>query len=82
MVTFAEQVKDVNGFLKEKHMCAYDLVRIAKTLCCCGTCKYFVQLYTKDFTALDWGHCDKGNIQHSKKVSTTSCGSWDYEEEK
>ena len=82
MVTFSEQVKDVNCFLKEKHMDAYDLVRIAKTLCCCGTCKYFVQLYTKDFTALDWGHCDKENIQHSNKVSTISCGSWDYEEEK
>ena len=82
MISFAEQVRDVNGFLKEKHMDAYDLVRIAKMLCCCGTCKFFVQHYTKDGTALDWGHCDKGNIQHSKKVSTTSCGSWDYEEEK
>lgn len=82
MISFAEQVRDVNGFLKEKHMDAYDLVRIAKMLCCCGTCKFFTQHYTKDGTALDWGHCDKGNIQHSKKVSTTSCGSCDYEEEK
>ena len=61
-------------------MQAFDLVKIAKTLCCCGTCKYFVQHYTKSGTELDWGHCCKGNIQHSKKINTGSCGSWDYEE--
>lgn len=79
MYEFAKQVAEVNGFLKEKHMQAFDLIRIAKKLCCCGTCKYFEQHYTKHGDALDWGHCFKGNIQHSKKNSTASCGSWDFE---
>lgn len=79
--TYYQQVSEVIGFLSEKQMQAYDLVRIAKQLCCCGTCKFFAQHYTKDGTALDWGHCFKGNIQHSKKISTASCGSWDFEEE-
>lgn len=79
MKEFAQQVAEVNDFLREKHMQAYDLVRISKMLCCCGTCKHFIQHYTKDGDALDLGHCNKGNIQHSKKISTSSCGSWDYE---
>lgn len=79
MNTFAQQISEVNGFLKEKHMQAYDLVRIAKMLCCCGTCKHFVQHYTKSGEALDWGHCARGNVQHSKKISTASCGYWDCE---
>ena len=79
MNDFYKQVSEVNSFLKEKHMQAFELMRIAKRLCCCGTCKYFVQHYTKNGTALDWGHCCKGNIQHSKRISTASCGSWDYE---
>ena len=80
MTDFTQQVADVTGFLQEKNMVAYDLVRIAKKLCCCGTCKWFEQHYTKHGDALDWGHCFKGNIQHSKKISTQSCGFWDYEE--
>ena len=76
MTDYYQQVREVQGFLIDKHMQAYDLVRIAKAMCCCGTCRYFEQHYTKDGTALDWGHCNKGNIQHSKKISTASCGSW------
>lgn len=79
MNDFYKQVSEVNSFLKEKKMQAFDLMRIAKMLCCCGTCKYFVQHYTKDGNPLDWGHCCKGNVQHSKRISTASCGSWDYE---
>lgn len=81
MISFVQQVGAVKIFLKEKDMQAYDLVRIAKMLCCCGTCRFFEQHYTKDGTALDWGHCRKGNIQHSKKISTASCASWSYEDE-
>ena len=79
MKTFDQQIAEVISFLNEKQMQAYDLVRIAKKLCCCGTCKFFEQHYTKNGTELDWGHCRKGNIQHSKKISTASCGFWDYE---
>lgn len=81
MTDYYKQVRDIRRFLDEKHMQAYDLVRIAKQMCCCGTCKHFEQHYTKDGTALDWGHCNKGNIQHSKKISTSSCGSWAYDGE-
>lgn len=68
---------DVRQFLREHRMSAYDLQKITKELCSCGTCRFFVQHYTKAREALDWGHCCKGNIQHSKKVSTASCGSWE-----
>lgn len=69
-------------FLKQQKMSAWDLAKITKQLCACGTCYYFVQHYTKDGEALDWGHCTKGNIQHSKKISTSSCGFWtDCEDE-
>ena len=80
MRKYEEEVADVRRFLNEKKMQAFDLVKIAKRLCCCGTCKYFEQHYTKNGTELDWGHCTNGNIQHSKKISTASCGSWDFEE--
>ena len=79
MTDFLQQVADVNKFLKSKHMQAFDLVRIAKRMCCCGTCKYFEQHYNKSGEALDWGHCFKGNVQHSKKISTASCGYWEYD---
>lgn len=69
--------KAVVRFLHDHMMSAYDLQKITKELCACGTCRFFVQHYTKDGEGLDWGHCDKGNIQHSKKVSTASCAFWE-----
>ena len=63
-------------FMKDKNINAADLVRYAKQLCCCGTCYFFTQHYTKDGQGLDWGHCTKGNIQHSKKIGTSACGFW------
>ena len=74
------QISDVLDFLDKHNMSAFDLAKISKELCACGTCRYFVQHYSKDGQALDWGHCCKGNIQHSKKVSTSSCGSWEVDE--
>lgn len=71
-----DQHRAVIKFLNDNHMQAYDLMKITRELCCCGTCQFFVQHYTKQGEALDWGHCDKGNIQHSKKISTSSCGFW------
>ena len=67
---------EVRAFLKEHHMSALDLAKITKELCCCGSCYFFVQHYTKNGEPLDWGHCCKGNVQHSKKISTASCGFW------
>ena len=80
MKDYWEQVGEVKAFLKSHNMQACDLERIAKRICCCGTCRFFEQHYTKDGTAIDWGHCTKGNIQHSKKISTASCGFWDCED--
>lgn len=75
--TYYRQRSEVRQFLRDKRMSAWDLAKISKELCACGTCRMFVQHYTKDGEALDWGHCCKGNIQHSKKISTASCGFWD-----
>ena len=72
-----EKRHEVVQFLKDHKMHASDLATIVKRLCCCGTCYFFVQHYTKDGEGLDWGHCRKGNVQHSKKVSTASCGFWE-----
>lgn len=63
-------------FMQDHNISACDLARYAKMLCSCGTCHFFEQHYTKDGRGLDWGHCWKGNIQHSKKVSTSACGFW------
>ena len=67
----------VRDFLHESGMSAFDLALIAKEFCACGTCRFFTQHYTKDGQPLDWGHCYKGNIQHSKKPSTSACGFWE-----
>lgn len=76
MRDFNELKVTVRMFMQEKNIVAYDLLRIARHFCCCNTCKHYVPHYSKDGTPLDWGHCDKGNIQHSKKPSTASCGFW------
>ena len=68
-------------FLKESQIDAYDLVRVAKNLCNCGTCKFFVQHYSKDGKPVDFGHCCKGNIPKSKKPSMSNCGFWELDEE-
>ena len=72
-----ENHRAVVQFMRDHRMNAYDLHKITRELCSCGSCRFFVQHYTKDGEGLDWGHCDKGNIQHSKKVSTASCAFWE-----
>lgn len=72
-----DNIAAVRNFLHEQKMNAWELAKITKELCCCGSCRFFVQHYTKDGDALDWGHCNRGNIQHSKKISTASCGMWE-----
>lgn len=74
---YYNQRRQVREFLKTSKISAWELARISKELCACGTCYFFVQHYTKDGEALDWGHCTKGNIQHSKMISTASCGFWE-----
>lgn len=72
-----ERRKKLREYMHENGVNAYDLVRMAKEWCRCGTCRFFIQHYTKDGDGLDWGHCDKGNVQHSKKQSTACCGFWE-----
>lgn len=76
-----EQIRAVCEFMKEAGLNAFDLAKISKELCACGTCRFFIQHYTKMGIPLDWGHCCKGNIQHSKRISTASCGFWEDGEE-
>ena len=74
---YFEKRRIVSEFLKSNSISAYDLQKITRDLCCCGSCKFYVQHYTRDGIAVDFGHCTKGNIIHSKKPSTASCGSWE-----
>lgn len=72
-----DDIKAVVKFMESAKMDAWTLAKIAKELCSCGTCRFFIQHYTKMGIPLDWGHCCKGNIQHSKKISTSCCGYWE-----
>ena len=85
-MNYYEMVSKVRQFSVDSGIAPWELQRIAKQMCCCGTCKYFVEHYAKErlavldevvYKILDWGHCDKGNVQHSKKRSTQSCSSWE-----
>lgn len=81
MRTYFEEIAIVKRFMRDNNLNPYMLQKYAKDLCCCRTCAYYVQHYSKEGEALDFGHCDKGNIQHSKKPSTASCGHWKDVEE-
>lgn len=67
-------------FIKENKISVCNLARISKQLCSCGQCKFFEQHYTKSGEPVDWGHCTRTNIYHSKRVSNASCGYWEYGE--
>ena len=66
----------VRSFFRENKMSAWDLAKTTKELCACGTCYYFFRHYDSEGKSLFWGHCEKGNIQHSKQMSTAACGFW------
>ena len=78
MKTYEEIKKEILKFIDEQNIGIYDLARVSKDLCACGQCRFFIQHYTREGEPVDWGHCSKGNIQHSKRVSNASCGYWDY----
>lgn len=82
MIDYFEKRKVIIDFLNGSKISAYDLVRIGKDLCCCRTCKFFIQHYTKDGNPIDFGHCVKNNIPKSKTPNMQSCGFWTLEEEK
>lgn len=63
-------------FLNANRISAYDLVRVGRDLCCCRTCNFFVQHYSKDGKPVDFGHFVKNNTIKSVKPNTQSCGFW------
>ena len=63
-------------FLNESGISAFDLCRIGRDLCCCRTCKFFVQHYGKSGVEVDFGHCVKNNIIKGKRPHDNSCGFW------
>lgn len=67
-------------FINCSGISAYDIFRISKDLCCCRTCRFFVQHYAKDGTPVDFGHCIKGNVIKSKKPNMPSCGFWSIDD--
>lgn len=80
MSTYYEQRKIVIQFLREKKMTAWDLRRIAKDLCNCGKCRFFVEHYLKDGTQCDICHCIKNKIPKPCRISDCACGSWEDDE--
>ena len=76
MQTYWEIRKQIVQFLNENKISAYDLAKVSKDLCSCGTCKYFIQHYSKDGKPIECGHCVKNHILKHKKPNTQSCGFW------
>ena len=74
--SYSDMRNAIIKFINDSGINAYDLVRIGKELCCCRTCKFFVQHYAKDGAPVDFGHCVKDNIVKSKRPNTQSCGFW------
>lgn len=81
MRTYYDTKSLIAEFLKENNLLACDLMRVAKDLCCCRTCRFFVQHYSKDGIPLDFGHCRKNNLPKSKRPDTQSCGFWELEKD-
>ena len=80
MKTYDSLRQEIVTFLRESSISPYDMVRIGKDLCCCRTCKFFVQHYDKDGQSVDFGHCRKNNIPKPKRPHDGSCGFWTMEE--
>ena len=76
MLDYFEMRMKILEFINESGISAYDLCRIGKDLCCCRTCKFFIQHYAKNGKEVDFGHCVKNNIIKGKRPHGTSCGFW------
>ena len=80
MKTYDDIKTEILEFLKTSGMSSFDLVRVAKDLCTCAQCKYFIQHYDKDGKEVCCGHCIHGNTVRSRKPYQQSCGSWELKE--
>lgn len=79
--TFEETKGLVIRFMKDNNLDAWTLCHVAKQLCRCGFCKFFIQHYNSKGQELDFGHCVKGNTPKSKKPYDQSCGFWESAED-
>ena len=68
-------------FLNESGINPYDLCRIGKDLCRCGTCKFYCQHYSKYGEPVDFGHCRKNKTIKATRPYDSSCGFWSMEED-
>ena len=80
MKTYEDIRKEIAHFITDSHLSLYDLVRIAKDMCACRKCKFFVQHYDKEGKSVDFGHCRKNNIPKPKRPHDNACGFWEMEE--
>ena len=78
---YYEMRKKVNKLIQESGLTAFDVARIAKDLCRCRTCKFYVPHYSKNGIELDLGHCIKNNTPKRKRPNMESCGHWEVNEE-
>ena len=79
MTTYDEMKTKVCQLLSENNMSAYDFVRIAKDLCTCATCKYFIQHYDNNGKWVAFGHCIHGNSPKARQPYQSCCGGWDID---
>ena len=80
MKTYDDMRREIVKFIDASGICAYDLMRIGKDLCCCKTCRHYVQHYLADGAPVDWGHCKKHSQLKAVRPSGASCGNWSFEE--
>lgn len=73
---YFEMRRKIVQFINESGISSYDLCRIGRDLCCCRTCKFFVQHYGKSGNEVDFGHCVRTNIIKGKRPHEKSCGYW------
>jgi len=73
---YNEMRHDIRAFLNESKISHYDLIRIAKDMCCCGKCKFYVPHYLSDGSVTDFGHCRKNKIPKALRPREVSCGYW------
>ena len=76
-ITYDEMSRKVVSILKQNNIQAYDFVRVAKDLCTCQTCKYFVQHYDECGKWVAFGHCIHGNVPRARQPYQSCCGNWD-----
>lgn len=76
---YFEMRRKIVEFINESGISSYDICKIGRDLCCCRTCKFYVQHYAKDGNPVDFGHCNKSNVIKSVKPSKQSCGYWTLE---